>query len=98
MPDAPSPRGADPRPAAAGRDRPVPHTTSGTRSCAWAPTGGITVLDRPRPPVLAPAGRAELAVFDADGACLATVVAGRLVHRCRRGGTPGPGRGAGRGR
>ena len=50
---------------------------------AAAHRGGIAVLDRPRPPVLALAGRADLAVFDADGACLATVVAGRLVHRRR---------------
>ncbi|WP_063736801.1 imidazolonepropionase-like domain-containing protein [Streptomyces sp. RTd22] len=39
--------------------------------------------DRPRPPALTEAGRADLAVFGADGACLATVLAGRLVHRRR---------------
>ncbi|MET7766349.1 hypothetical protein [Streptomyces sp. NPDC005336] len=50
---------------------------------AAAHRGGVAVLDRPRPPALVPAGRADLAVFDADGACLATVVAGRLVHRRR---------------
>jgi cytosine/adenosine deaminase-related metal-dependent hydrolase len=30
---------------------------------------------------LAVGGRADLAVFDADGTCVATVLAGRLVHR-----------------
>jgi hypothetical protein len=30
---------------------------------------------------IAPGGRADLAVFDADGTCVATVLAGRLVHR-----------------
>ncbi|RZU72473.1 hypothetical protein EV384_0840 [Micromonospora kangleipakensis] len=48
---------------------------------AAAARNGVAVLDSPRPPALVPAGRADLAVFAADGACLATVVAGRLVHR-----------------
>ncbi|MFC9429861.1 hypothetical protein [Streptomyces sp. NPDC056987] len=45
---------------------------------------GVTVLPAPaaaRRPVLTATGRADLAVFDADGRCLATVCAGRLVHR-----------------
>ncbi|MDJ0341978.1 hypothetical protein QMK19_10285 [Streptomyces sp. H10-C2] len=33
------------------------------------------------PPALVPGGRADLAVFDADGVCVATVLGGRLVHR-----------------
>jgi hypothetical protein len=37
------------------------------------------VLDRR--PVLAVGARADLAVFAEDGSCLATVLAGRLVHR-----------------
>jgi predicted amidohydrolase YtcJ len=36
-----------------------------------------------RPGVLVETGRADLAVFDEAGACLATVCAGRLVHRRR---------------
>ncbi|MFD2766245.1 imidazolonepropionase-like domain-containing protein [Micromonospora eburnea] len=48
---------------------------------AAAGRGGVAVLDRARPPALVPAGRADLAVFGDDGSCLATVVAGRLVHR-----------------
>lgn len=31
--------------------------------------------------VLRPGARADLAVFDSDGTCVATVLAGRLVHR-----------------
>lgn len=42
---------------------------------------GLTVLPAPRPSVLSPGARADLAVHDADGRCLATVLAGRLVHR-----------------
>ncbi|MEU7616202.1 hypothetical protein AB0B27_08920 [Micromonospora rifamycinica] len=41
----------------------------------------VAVLDAARPPVLAAGGRADLAVFADDGRCLATIVAGRLVHR-----------------
>ncbi|WP_245712753.1 imidazolonepropionase-like domain-containing protein [Micromonospora nigra] len=33
------------------------------------------------PPELVVGGRADLAVFTADGTCVATVVAGRLLHR-----------------
>ncbi|MEU8259634.1 hypothetical protein AB0C02_03290 [Micromonospora sp. NPDC048999] len=48
---------------------------------AAAARNGVAVLDGPRPPALLVGGRADLAVFDADGSCLVTVVAGRLVHR-----------------
>ncbi|MEV4491163.1 hypothetical protein AB0K04_13710 [Micromonospora coxensis] len=48
---------------------------------AAAARNHVAVLDVARPPVLTPGGRADLAVFAGDGSCLATVVAGRLVHR-----------------
>ncbi|MGR6316409.1 hypothetical protein Q2K19_11020 [Micromonospora soli] len=48
---------------------------------AAATRNGLALLDGARPPALVVGGRADLAVFDADGRCLATVVAGRLVHR-----------------
>ncbi|WP_431884492.1 imidazolonepropionase-like domain-containing protein [Micromonospora wenchangensis] len=48
---------------------------------AAAARNDVAVLDAARPPALTVGGRADLAVFAADGRCLATVVAGRLVHR-----------------
>nr|WSZ97748.1 hypothetical protein OH820_20670 [Streptomyces sp. NBC_00857] len=42
---------------------------------------GVMVLPAARRPAIADMGRADLAVFDADGRCVATVCAGRLVHR-----------------
>ncbi|MFI7430357.1 imidazolonepropionase-like domain-containing protein [Micromonospora sp. NPDC049836] len=48
---------------------------------AAAARTGLAVLDPAAPPELAAGRRADLAVFAADGTCLATVVAGRLVHR-----------------
>ncbi|WP_229399041.1 imidazolonepropionase-like domain-containing protein [Micromonospora okii] len=46
-----------------------------------AARGGVTLFDPLRPPALVTGARADLAVFADDGSCLATVVAGRLVHR-----------------
>ncbi|MGX4657598.1 imidazolonepropionase-like domain-containing protein [Micromonospora sp. SCSIO 07396] len=48
---------------------------------AAAARNDVAVLDAARPPALTVGGRADLAVFADDGRCLATVVAGRLVHR-----------------
>ncbi|MFJ6571586.1 imidazolonepropionase-like domain-containing protein [Streptomyces sp. NPDC091292] len=46
--------------------------------------GGLLVLGPSEPgPVLAEGGRADLAVLDEGGGCVATVCAGRLVHRLR---------------
>ncbi|MFC7310035.1 hypothetical protein ACFQVC_38185 [Streptomyces monticola] len=50
---------------------------------AAAERNDVVVLARTRVPAIVPSGRADLAVFDADGACVATVCAGRLVHRRR---------------
>ncbi|MFF4877342.1 hypothetical protein [Micromonospora sp. NPDC000668] len=41
----------------------------------------LVVLSAAVPSALNPGGRADLAVHDADGACLVTVVAGRIAHR-----------------
>ncbi|WP_182441471.1 hypothetical protein [Streptacidiphilus sp. PB12-B1b] len=46
---------------------------------AAAHRNGLAVSDRS--PVLEVGARADLAVFAADGSCVATVLAGRLVHR-----------------
>jgi hypothetical protein len=43
----------------------------------------VLVLPRLGPTAISRAGRADLAVFDETGACVATVCAGRLVHRRR---------------
>ncbi len=50
---------------------------------AAAERNDVVVLRRGRPTAVVPSGRADLAVLDATGACLATVCAGRLVHRRR---------------
>ncbi|PZH16218.1 hypothetical protein C1I97_07010 [Streptomyces sp. NTH33] len=43
----------------------------------------VAVLPGARPAAVVEGGRADLAVLDDAGACLATVCAGRLVHRRR---------------
>ncbi|MFG1675305.1 hypothetical protein [Micromonospora sp. NPDC049282] len=48
---------------------------------AAAARNEVAVLPAARPAALVVGGRADLAVFDPDGSCRATVVAGRLVHR-----------------
>ncbi|MFE9772292.1 hypothetical protein ACFYOV_11565 [Streptomyces sp. NPDC005931] len=50
---------------------------------AAAARNDVVVLPRSRPAAIVTAGRADLAVLDGTGACLATVCAGRLVHRRR---------------
>ncbi|WP_159771464.1 imidazolonepropionase-like domain-containing protein [Streptomyces sp. HM190] len=50
---------------------------------AAAERNDVVVLAGPRPPAIVDDGRADLAVFDATGTCVATVCAGRLVHRRR---------------
>ncbi len=47
-----------------------------------AARAGVRVVRAPQEaPALVPGARADLAVFARDGGCLATVLAGRLVHR-----------------
>ncbi|MBZ6228563.1 imidazolonepropionase-like domain-containing protein [Streptomyces olivaceus] len=50
---------------------------------AAAERNDVAVLERARPAALVDLGRADLAVLDDGGACIATVCAGRLVHRRR---------------
>ncbi|MEV7977472.1 hypothetical protein [Streptomyces sp. NPDC086519] len=51
---------------------------------AAADRNDVTVLPDPPPkPTIVRSGRADLAVFDGAGECIATVCAGRLVHRRR---------------
>jgi hypothetical protein len=50
---------------------------------AAAQRNDVVVLPRTRPAAITDTGRADLAVFDDAGTCIATVCAGRLVHRRR---------------
>ncbi|MGX5184705.1 imidazolonepropionase-like domain-containing protein [Streptomyces avermitilis] len=50
---------------------------------AAAERNDVVVLSRGRRTAIVDMGRADLAVFDGAGACIATVCAGRLVHRRR---------------
>jgi hypothetical protein len=50
---------------------------------AAAERNDVVVLPRARPTAITVMGRADLAVLDESGACIATVCAGRLVHRRR---------------
>ncbi|MFC0006638.1 imidazolonepropionase-like domain-containing protein [Micromonospora siamensis] len=59
---------------------PAAHLTEPGLSAAVA-RNDVAVLDAAHSPALLVGGRADLAVFGDDGGCLATVVAGRLVHR-----------------
>jgi hypothetical protein len=50
---------------------------------AAAGRNDVLVLPGARSTVIGENGRADLAVLDQTGACIATVCAGRLVHRRR---------------
>lgn len=50
---------------------------------AAAERNDMGVLPSARPTAITDGGRADLAVFDETGTCIATVCAGRLVHRRR---------------
>ncbi|WP_200300633.1 hypothetical protein [Streptomyces adelaidensis] len=50
---------------------------------AAAERNDVVVFRRTRPTAIVDLGRADLAVFDESGLCIATVCAGRLVHRRR---------------
>lgn len=50
---------------------------------AAAERNDVVVLPRTQTAAIREVGRADLAVFDETGACVATVCSGRLVHRRR---------------
>ncbi|MGW3287689.1 imidazolonepropionase-like domain-containing protein [Streptomyces sp. NPDC001002] len=50
---------------------------------AAAKRNDVLILASPHREAIVAQGRADLAVFDETGACIATVCAGRLVHRRR---------------
>ncbi|MFI2643331.1 imidazolonepropionase-like domain-containing protein [Streptomyces sp. NPDC018610] len=85
VPDAPSPRERIHAVLKAGAAAVLEQHVDSPALRAAAERNDVLVLaSRTAPrPALVPAGRADLAVFDGTGACIATVCAGRLVHRRR---------------
>jgi len=79
LPDAPSARERVHALLRAGATAARPEHLTDPALRAAASRNNLAITDRE--PELITGGRADLAVFDADGACLATVLAGRLVHR-----------------
>ncbi|MFC1409297.1 hypothetical protein ACEZCY_10605 [Streptacidiphilus sp. N1-12] len=79
LPDAPSAREQVHALLRAGATAARPEHLADPALRAAARRNGLAITDRE--PELIIGARADLAVFDADGNCLATVLAGRLVHR-----------------
>ena len=83
LPDAPSPRERVHAVLKTGAVAVLTQHAGTPEVRSAAARNDVLVLDRSRPAAVVVAGRADLAVFDDGGACLATVCAGRLVHRRR---------------
>ncbi|MCD9876122.1 imidazolonepropionase-like domain-containing protein [Streptomyces guryensis] len=83
LPDAPSPRERVHAVLKSGAVAILAQYADSPGLRAAADRNDVLVLSGARPPALAESGRADLAVFDDTGACVATVCAGRLVHRRR---------------
>lgn len=83
LPDAPSPRERVHAVLKSGAVAILARYADSPELRAAADRNDVLVLPGARTPSLVEAGRADLAVFDDTGACIATVCAGRLVHRRR---------------
>ncbi|WP_405991571.1 imidazolonepropionase-like domain-containing protein [Streptomyces sp. NBC_00986] len=83
LPDAPSPRERIHAVLKTGATAVLAQHVDSPELRAAADRNGVMILPGPRPTALADLGRADLAVFDEAGTCIATVCAGRLVHRRR---------------
>lgn len=83
LPDAPSPRERVHAVLKSGAVAVLEEHVDSPELRAAAERNDVVVLARTRRTALVELGRADLAVFDATGACIATVCAGRLVHRRR---------------
>ncbi|MFI6276595.1 imidazolonepropionase-like domain-containing protein [Streptomyces sp. NPDC050988] len=83
LPDAPTPRERVHSVLKAGAVAVLEEYADTVELRAAAGRNDVVVLSRVRPAGIVAGGRADLAVFDEDGACVATVCAGRLVHRRR---------------
>jgi hypothetical protein len=83
LPDAPSPRERIHAVLKSGATAVLAEHVDSLELRAAAERNDVVILAAARPTVLSDLGRADLAVFDEAGACIATVCAGRLVHRRR---------------
>ena len=83
LPDAPSPRERVHAVLKSGAVAVLEEHIDSPELRSAAERNDVVVLARARRTALVELGRADLAVFDAAGACIATVCAGRLVHRRR---------------
>ncbi|MER7179467.1 hypothetical protein ABT404_08275 [Streptomyces hyaluromycini] len=84
LPDAPSPRERVHAVLKQGATAVLERYVDSPELRAAADRNDVTVLpDAPSRLAIVQSGRADLAVFDAAGECIATVCAGRLVHRRR---------------
>lgn len=85
LPDAPSPRERIHAVLKSGATAVLEQYVDSAELRAAAARNEVLVLapDRAPAPAIAERGRADLAVFDETGLCVATVCAGRLVHRRR---------------
>ncbi|MEI5528134.1 hypothetical protein WB401_40410 [Streptomyces brasiliscabiei] len=83
LPDAPSPRERVHAVLKSGAVAVLARYADTAELRAAAQRNDVVVLPEPRPTTLADTGRADLTVFDHSGTCIATVCAGRLVHRRR---------------
>jgi hypothetical protein len=83
LPDAPSPRERVHAVLKSGATAVLADHADSPGLRAAADRNDVLVLTGARSAVLDENARADLAVFDATGTCIATVCAGRLVHRRR---------------
>ncbi|MFJ2608832.1 imidazolonepropionase-like domain-containing protein [Streptomyces sp. NPDC087425] len=83
LPDAPSPRERVHAVLKSGATAVLAGFLDSPGLRSAADRNDLVVLSAATPPALGEGGRADLAVFDETGACVATVCAGRLVFRRR---------------
>ncbi|MGW1026649.1 imidazolonepropionase-like domain-containing protein [Streptomyces sp. NPDC002577] len=83
LPDAPTPRERVHAVLKTGATAVLEEYAGTPELRAAAARNDVAVLGRTRLAAITGLGRADLAVFDATGTCVATVCAGRLVHRRR---------------
>ncbi|MCX4882855.1 MULTISPECIES: hypothetical protein [unclassified Streptomyces] len=83
LPDAPSPRERIHAVLKLGAVAVLEDYVDSPELRAAAERNDVIVLPRTQRTAIRQTGRADLAVLDENGACIATVCAGRLVHRRR---------------